>query len=212
MKAVLKPLISVFLGLCVSMGCAGLLQAQTQIGETNVTWQGTISLVTVSNITYAEYTWVLYGCDCESVDSLGPLVQNSNSFSYNFDLEMETGPVACPQFIARITTPAALGQLAPGNYTLITTSWGAPVATNNFTISTNSQFSPPILCPMGFGTNGWFQIRMSNCDSNTSYVLQCSTNLVNWIPLSTNSGGPPFIDPSVVSPGQRFYRVRILQH
>jgi hypothetical protein len=53
---------------------------------------------------------------------------------------------------------------------------------------------------------------MSNCDSNQSYVLQCSTNLMDWTLLSTNSGGPPLMDPSPVSPGPHFYRVRILQN
>lgn len=203
---------SVFFGLCASIGCADVLQAQ--IGETNVTWQGSASLVTISNVTYAEYSWVLFGCDCESVFSTGPLVQNGSNFSFNFDLQDETGPVACPQFVARVTTPVVLGTLTPGNYSLITTSWGTPVATNTFTIpikSTPPTSPMPILCPIGFGTNGSFELQMSNCDSNTSYVLQCSTNLVNWTLLSTNSGGPPLMDPAPVLPGPRFYRVQILQ-
>ena len=200
---------SMFLGLCASMGCAGLLQAQ--IGETNVTWQGTVSLVTTNNVTCAEYEWRLLGYECESVFSTGPVTQNGSNFWFNFDLQMETGPVACPQFIANVTPPAVLGTLAPGDYTLITTSWGVPVATNTFTIPANATPPAPILHPVGFCTNGSFEIQMSNCDSNTSYVLQCSTNLVNWTLLSTNSGGPPLMDPSPVLPGPCFYRVQILQ-
>jgi hypothetical protein len=209
MKTGSKPFGSMFIGLCASIGCAGLLQAQ--IGETNVTWQGTASLVTISNVTYAEYTWMLLGFECESVFSTGPLVHSGSNFWFNFDLEDETGPVMCPQFIARVTTTAVLGTLTPGDYALITTSWGAPVATNTFTIPTNSTPPTPILCPIGFCTNGSFEIQMSNCDSNRSYVLQCSTNLVNWTLLSTNSGGPPLMDPSPVLPGPCFYRVQILQ-
>ncbi len=211
MKAGHKLFRSVLLGLCVSMGCAGLLHAQ--IGETNVTWQGTVSFVTISNVTYAEYTWMLFGCDCESLAGTGPLTRNGVKFQYDFDLQEKTGPVACPQFIARITTIAILGTLAPGDYTLTTTSWETPVATNTFTIPIISTPTPaPVLCPIGFRTNGGFEIQMSNCDSNKSYVLQCSTNLVDWTLLSTNSGGPPLTDPSPISPGPHFYRVQILQN
>jgi hypothetical protein len=209
MKTGSKPFGSMLLGLCAGMSCAGLLQAQ--IGETNVTWQGTISLVTTNNVTYAEYNWVLRGYECESVFSTGPLISNGSNFWYNFDLEMETGPVACPQFVMNVTTPVVLGTLAPGDYALFTTSWGVPVATNTFTIPANSTPPPPILCPVGFCTNGSFQIQMSNCASNTSYILQCSTNLVNWTSLSTNSGGPPLMDPSPVMPGPCYYRVQVLQ-
>jgi hypothetical protein len=207
-----KPFGAMFLGLCASIGCAGLLQAQT--GEVNVTWQGTVSVATTSSVTSAEYKWLLKGYECESIVSTGPLIRNGSNFWYNFDLERETGPVPCPQYIAQMTTPAVLGTLAPGNYALITTSWGMPVATNTFTIpSTPTPLTPPgpVLCPAGFCTNGSFQIQMSNCDSNKSYVLQCSTNLMNWTSLSTNSGGPPLMDPSPVLPGPCYYRVQILQ-
>jgi len=209
MKTGSRPFGSMFLGFCASIGCAGLLRAQ--IGETNVTWQGTVSWVTSSNVTYAKYTWLLLGYECESVVSTGPVVRNGNNFWYNFDLERKTGPVACPQFVARLTTTATLGTLAPGEYTLTTTSWGMPVATNTLTIPTNFTSAKPILCPIGFCTNGFFEVQMLNCASNTSYVLQCSTNLVNWTPLSTNSGGPTLMDPSPVLPGPCYYRVQILQ-
>jgi hypothetical protein len=208
MKTGSKLFGSTFLGLCASIGCAGLLHAQ--VGETNVAWQGTVSLVTTGNVTYAEYSWLLLGYECEHLVSTGPLIRNGNNFWYDFDLAETTG-VACPQFIARVTTTAVLGTLAPGTYTLTTTSWGVPVATNTFTIPANSTPPAPILCPIGFCTNGSFEIQMSNCDSNKSYVLQCSTNLVDWTCLSTNSGGQPLMDASPVLPGSRFYRVQILR-
>jgi hypothetical protein len=207
-----KPFGAMFLGLCASIGCAGLLQAQ--IGEMNVTWQGTVCVGTTNTVTTAEYQWLLMGFECENLVSTGPLIRRGTNFLYNFDLEMETGPVVCPQFIALVTTTANLGTLAPGGYTLITTSWGMPVATNTFTIPANSTpftSSGPTLCPAGFCTNGSFQIQMSNCDTNKSYVLQCSTNLMNWISLSTNSGGPPLADPCPVLPGPCYYRVKVLQ-
>jgi hypothetical protein len=210
MKTGSKPFGSMLLGLCAGLGCAGLLQAQVR--EMPVTWQGTISLVTTNDLTYAEYQWQLLGCACESVFSIGPVVPyDGTNFWFNFNLQEQTQPAICPQFIANMTTPALLGELAPGNYTLITASWGVPVATNNFTIPLISTPPTPVLCPVGFCANGGFQIQMSNCDSNTSYILQCSTNLVNWTSLSTNSGGPPLMDPAPVLPGPCYYRVQVLQ-
>ena len=193
-----------FLALCASLGCANSVHAQ--VGVTNVTWQGTVSMVTTGSVTYAEYTWLLYGCMCEYVVSTGPVTRNGSSFSYNFDLAENTGG-PCPQFIAQMNTTAVLGTLAPGDYTLTTTSWGVPVATNNFTIPTNSA---PRLQPLGFGTDGSFNIQLTGV-TNVSYVLQCSTNLVNWTSLSTNSVGPPLRDTSPVLPGPRYYRVQIIE-
>jgi hypothetical protein len=133
------------------------------------------------------------------------VIRNGSNFWYNFNLEEETG-VPCPQFIASLTTTAALGTLAPGDYTLTTTSWGVPVATNTFTVPTNST---PTLQPVGFGADGSFNIQLTGV-TNVSYVLQYSTNFVNWTSLSTNSVGPPLRDPSPVLPGSCYYRVQIL--
>ena len=202
MKAGSKLFGSMVLGLCASIGCAGLVHAQ---GSQPVTWGGTVSLVTTGNVTYAEYMWTLKGYECEDVVSTGPVIRNGSNFWYDFDLGETTG-VICPGFIALVTTTAALGTLAPGDYTLTTTSWGMPVATNTFTVPTNSTST---LQPIGFGTDGSFNIQLTGV-TNVSYVLQCSTNFVNWTSLSTNSVGPPLRDPSPVLPGPCYYRVQIL--
>ncbi len=97
--------------------------------------------------------------------------------------------------------------MAPGDYTLTITSWSLPVATNTFTIP----IPTPILHPIGFAGDGSFQIQMSNGVTNVSYVLQCSTNCVNWTSISTNSVEQQLRDPSPVVPGSRYYRVQILQ-
>ena len=47
--------------------------------------------------------------------------------------------------------------------------------------------------------------------TNVSYVLQCSTNWVNWTSLSTNLVGGPVRDPSPVLSASCFYRVQILE-
>jgi len=201
MKAGSRLFGSVFLGLCASIGCAGVVHAQA--AWVPVTWQGTASLVTTGNVTYAEYTWAFGGC--EDLVSIGPVNRSGSNFSYDFNLELETG-VPCPLFVILENTTVALGTLAPGDYTLTTTSWGMPVATNTFTIPTNSA---PTLQPIGFGADGSFNIQLTGV-TNGSYVLQCSTNCVNWTSLSTNSVGPPLRDTSPVLPGPRYYRVQIL--
>jgi len=191
------------LGLCASLGCAGWVHAQGLV-TSNVTWTGTVCFVTTNNATDAEYQWWLYGCDCENLVSTGPLIRTGNTFWYNFDLT-ETSGGTCPQFIAHLTTTVALGTLAPGVYTLITTSWGAPVMTNTFTLPTLT------LCPVGFAADGSFQIQLLNGVTNADYVLQCSTNLVNWTSLSTNSVGSLLMtDTCPVLPGPCYYRVQIL--
>jgi len=204
MKAGSKLIGSMFLVLCATFGCAGLVHAQAWVP---VPWQGGVSLVTTGNVTYVQYTWALGGC--EELVSIGPVIRNGSNFSYDFDLELETG-VACPLFVILETTTVALGTLAPGDYTLTTTSWGVPVTTNTFTISTNSTPPSPILCPIGFGADGSFNIQLTGV-TNVSYVLQCSTNFVDWTSLSTNSVGPPLRDPSPVLPGPRYYRVQIIE-
>ena len=199
-------LFSMFLALCASIGCADLVHAQAWVP---VTWQGTVSMVTTGSVTYAEYNWELFGFIGEYVVSTGPVIRDGSNFSYDFDLgENTAGPF--PQFIADMNTPAALGTLAPGDYTLTTTSWGVPVATNTFTIPTNSTpMSTPTLQPIGFDINGAFNIQLTGV-ANVSYVLQCSTNLVDWTSLSTNSVGPPLRDTSPVLPGPHYYRVQIV--
>jgi hypothetical protein len=172
------------------------------LGNVKVTWTGTPSIATTNNVTYVEYSWSLSGC--EDLVSTGPLMRNGNTFSYDFDV-MNTIAGGCPLIIVYETTTVALGTLAPGVYTLITTSWGAPVMTNTFTVA-------PVLQPNGFDTNGYFQIQMSSGVTNVNYVLQCSTDFVNWISLSTNAVstntvGVALTDFYPVLPGICFYRV-----
>ena len=193
MKAGSKLFGSMFLALCASIGCADLVHAQ----------EGPVNLVTTGNVTYAQYTWEWCGCD--QLVGIGPVIRNGSNFSYDFDVAVEIG-VPCPLLCGPVNNTVALGTLAPGDYTMTTTSWKVPVATNTFTVPTNST---PMLQPIGFDTNGSFNIQLTGVP-NVSYVLQCSTNLVDWTSLSTNSVGSPLRDTSTVVPGPRYYRVEIV--
>jgi len=45
--------------------------------------------------------------------------------------------------------------------------------------------------------------------SGQTYIVEASTNLVNWVPICTNSGSFRFADPGATGYGWRFYRARI---
>lgn len=182
------------------VGFAGSLHAQVWVQETNVF--GPDSVVTTGGITYANYSWAVAGCGM--MNGVGPLIRNGSNFSFDFQYEMETG-VACPDDIVSQSATVVLGVLASGIYALTTTSWGVPVTTTNFTVPT---ISTPTLQPIGFSTNGSFQIQLNGV-ANVGYVLQSSTNLVDWTSLSTNSVGQPLTDTPAALRGPRFYRVQI---
>jgi uncharacterized repeat protein (TIGR03806 family) len=77
-------------------------------------------------------------------------------------------------------------------------------ATANFVIR------PPIqLLSFGFGTGGQFQLQVQGTAGKT-YVLQTSTNLLDWLSLSTNVAPTDLfdlVDPSAANLPEQFYRV-----
>ena len=179
---------------CLTVGSADLERAQGLLIPPAV--QG---VVTTNGITYVEYSFG--GGQCPIVESIGPLTRNGNDFSFDFDLA--GGP--CKLVSPPRETNVDLGVLAPGTYSLVTSAWDVPRATNTFRIA-------PVLQAIGFDTNGSFRIQMSSAVTNVSYVLQCSTDLVEWTSLSTNLVstdlvGVPLTNSPIDPPGFRFYRV-----
>jgi hypothetical protein len=193
---------STVLGLGVLVGSTGL--ARAQVWSPIAGDGGTVTaVVTTGAVTHVEYTWYLGGC--QRVSSLGPLVRAANHFSYDFSLESESG-VPCPAYVILEKANVVLGTLAPGSYTLTTTSWNVPISQKSFTIC-------PSLQSLERDTNGCFQIQLSCGITNVSYILQCSSNLVDWISLSTNyfatnSVGVRLTDNSDLSAGWLYYRVK----
>jgi hypothetical protein len=77
-------------------------------------------------------------------------------------------------------------------------------ASGLFTILPPIQFLAP-----GVFTNGTFRVQVS-ATANNAYILQASTNLAQWVALSTNTpAATPFYlnDPNATNFSQRFYRV-----
>jgi hypothetical protein len=164
-----------------------------------------IILTTTGGVTYAEYRWPMGGC--LSLASIGPVVRSGNNLSFDCDIELKTG-VVCPQDVYIESATVVLGALPPGIYTLTTASWGSPVATNNFVATTNAV---PMVQAIGFSSKGAFQVSLCGV-SQVAYVLQCSTNFVDWTSLSTNYIGQAMLDTSTPAANFRFYRVEILQN
>jgi uncharacterized repeat protein (TIGR03806 family) len=74
-----------------------------------------------------------------------------------------------------------------------------------FTVSPPIRFTSP-----GEFTNGNFQVQIS-ASTNQTYILQGSTNLVDWVSIDTNSPAvTPFylLDPNATNFNQRYYRVQ----
>ena len=166
-----------------------------------ITWGAIPSFVTTNNVTYADYPW--YPSCGVTMVGMGPLTRNGNTFWYDFDLEIRYG-VPCP--LSYPTHPhffITLGNLSTGVYSLITTSWEVPIMTNTFTVPTL------VLQSAGFAGDGSFQLQLQNGITNANYVLQSSTNLLDWTSLSTNSLVPVLTDTNPVLSGPRYYRVQI---
>ena len=99
---------------------------------------------------------------------------------------------------------------APFNLTNNATISAAAVETDYFnSIAVSAQFivAPVMLLSPNF-TNGVFQMQLVG-SIGSNYVLQASTNLVNWTPLATNPATTNllnFIDPHSSNYPNRFYR------
>jgi hypothetical protein len=160
------------------------------------------SVVTVGGISYAEFQWPSLSC-CARFDGIGPVLSSGSELSVDADTDYYDCGALC--ILSGFSATIVLGVLPPGPHSFITTSWGVPVFTNNFTVPTNST---PTLQPIGFTSDGTVQMRLNGV-TNVSYVLQSSTNLINWISLSTNSVGQTLTDNPSDFPGWGFYRVLI---
>lgn len=63
----------------------------------------------------------------------------------------------------------------------------------------------PVLSGVAMAANGQFEFNISGV-TGLSYIVQTSTNLVDWVPLATNDSPFTFADPGTVQFPQRFYR------
>jgi len=85
-----------------------------------------------------------------------------------------------------------------------------PGAVNSATVSAAFVIVPPIFFTSAdFSTNGQFQLGFSGVAGN-SYILEATTNLLDWTPLGTNLASTnlfDLFDPNATDFPYRFYRV-----
>ena len=101
-----------------------------------------------------------------------------------------------------------------GGFTLVSnvTVSAFAVETNfNNSIAVNALFlvQPLYFSTVGFLTNQQLQLGFVGV-TGSNYVLQASTNLTTWTPLSTNTAGTNFfnfVDPTATNFPYRYYRV-----
>ena len=113
------------------------------------------------------------------------------------------------------TLPTTSSSLYSGPFTLTNS---ATVTANAFETGSNNSVAASAVFIVGtpifftsenFLANGTFQLGFSGVPNN-SYVLQASTNLVDWTSLSTNTATTNpfnFVDPGATNFPYRFYRV-----
>ncbi len=111
-----------------------------------------------------------------------------------------------------LPTPASF--LYSGSLTLSST---ALLSANAFETGSNNSVAssalfviqPPSLTSLGFDSGGILQLELLGAPG-ANYVLETTTNLINWIPLSTNMATTNLLnlsDPGAAAFPSRFYRV-----
>jgi hypothetical protein len=68
---------------------------------------------------------------------------------------------------------------------------------------------PLHLTSLGLNSNRVFQLELSGT-AGSNYVLQATTNFINWVPLATNKGATNLLDLMDIDASNfqyRFYRV-----
>jgi len=131
-----------------------------------------------------------------------------------------SGPVTNVQFFANNTTllgtvtvapfTALSSPLAAGAYTLTAVATAAGISATSGPVSVSVINPAPVNLSAAAVSGGFFSFSYS-ADPGLSYVVQGSSNLVNWLPLTTNtpaSSPVPFSIPAIN--GFQFYRIGLL--
>jgi pectate lyase len=99
-----------------------------------------------------------------------------------------------------------------GVYSVVITNSAGSVTSTNAVLNTASSSTAPQLSKFSIN-GGVFSVTVDG-NSGVDYIVQTSTNLVDWVSVFTNhSPTPPFIwnDAVATNVGQRFYRIQLGQ-
>jgi len=108
--------------------------------------------------------------------------------------------------VSIVTVPFVTGSLVNA-VTVAGSEEDLNLANNSAQAKTSVSSSLPASVSGSF-SDGYFQLTVTG-QPNTVYVIQASTDLTSWVPLSTNSspsGTFTFTDTTAPAPQQRFYR------
>ncbi len=138
--------------------------------------------------------------------TVGSIQQNG------FNLVWNVGALATNAGAQLTLTLQATSEGSIINYANVTSDTPDPNPDDNSASTTVlvGSSTPPQLSGSLTGTGGAFQFTVSG-QSGQEYVIQASTNLVDWVPVYTNPApyiSPfNFVDPNASSYSSRFYRV-----
>ncbi|HEY1790905.1 MAG TPA: protease pro-enzyme activation domain-containing protein [Verrucomicrobiae bacterium] len=170
------------------------------LGITNYGPNTSSNVVVLDNLP-ADFSFVSASATLGSVTNSGQTVtwNVTNSLAYSSGAQMTL----------KLQAPNA--QEEAENSALVTPGTPDPNLADSsaFVIVNVTTPAPPLLSSVGMGNGGTFHLSVSN-SSGLSVVVQSSTNLVNWVPIATNSASA-FIYTDAVAPGfpTRFYRALV---
>jgi len=131
-----------------------------------------------------------------------------------------SGPVTNVQFLANNTTLLGMVTVAPftalctnltaGAYTLTAVATASGISATSAPVNVSVVNPAPVSLSAAAVSSGLFSFSYS-ATPGLAYVVQSSSNLVNWLPLTTNTaagGTVPFSNPAIH--GAEFYRVGLL--
>jgi pectate lyase len=135
------------------------------------------------------------------------LAGGTANLSYRWYFNTNT-PV--PNATNSILTLANVQSANAGVYTVVVTNIAGTVTSTNAILAVSGGGSPqPQVSGLVF-TNGTFSLTISG-GSGSDFIVQTSTNLIDWVNLYTNFSATPFtwIDSNAGNLGQQFYRIKV---
>jgi hypothetical protein len=91
-----------------------------------------------------------------------------------------------------------------GEYSVVITNIAGSVISSTATLSVYDSVAPS-MASQGYGINGEFQLIVTGVPGY-SYIVQASTNLLDWTPVQTNVSPFSFTDVSTTNYPNQFYR------
>ena len=116
--------------------------------------------------------------------------------------------------VGKVTSASISGLAAGSTFYFAATTYDAAGNESDFsneatfTTTSSAKANPPTPASLnGAGRTGagHFSFVVSGVPG-AQYVVQASTDLVNWVTIQTNAAASTFVDPSAATMGQRFYR------